>query len=227
MGRGGVRVYGCGVDPGYRYAYVHGFASSAHSYKGTVLRERFAESGGVERWLPDFNRPSFGELSHAAMLAHMDEVDQLGDRDAPWRLIGSSLGGWLAARWAELRPDRVDRLLLLCPGFGLAQRWPEMLGAAKMDEWARVGSLPFPDATGTPVPVHYAFFEESLREVAAPEVPCKTVIVHGSRDEVVPVESSRRYARPRPHVTLLEVDDDHGLAASIEVIELEARRLFA
>lgn len=214
------------MDPSYRYAYLHGFASSANAHKGTALRDRFARSG-IELWLPDLNRPSFGALSHAAMLAHLDAMDGLGDTAKPWRLIGSSLGGWLAARWAQLRPTRVERLVLLCPGFRLCERWPERFGPAAMEAWARDGSMMVPDATGTPVALHYAFFEESCAEVAEPEVPCRTLILHGSRDEVVPLAFSRYYARTRPRVTLVELDDDHALADSIDVIEMEVRRFFA
>jgi len=38
-------------------------------------------------------------------------------------------------------------------------------------------------------------------------------------DETVPIESSRRYAASRSNVTLLEVEDDHNLVASIPLIE--------
>jgi pimeloyl-ACP methyl ester carboxylesterase len=31
-------------------------------------------------------------------------------------LIGSSMGGYIAARYAELHPEQVAKLVLLCPG---------------------------------------------------------------------------------------------------------------
>lgn len=44
-------------------------------------------------------------------------------------------------------------------------------------------------------------------------------IVHGTRDETVPVDVSRRFvARSGPHVRLTEVDDDHRLGASTATI---------
>ena len=46
---------------------------------------------------------------------------------------------------------------------------------------------------------------------------CPTTIVHGLRDDVVPIEVSRRFAA-RTGATLIEVDDDHRLSASREVI---------
>ena len=179
--------------------------------------------------LPDLNRPSFAELSPAAVLAAVDELDVNlgpGPKLAPWCFVGSSFGGWVAARWAEMRKERVQRLVLLCPGFDLASRWPVLFGEDRMVEWQRTGTLALADGAGELVPVHYAFYTESLAIPAWPVVPCETLIVHGTRDEVVPIESSRRYAREHAHVRLIEVDDDHALTASADLIADEALRFF-
>jgi len=41
-----------------------------------------------------------------------------------------------------------------------------------------------------------------------------------------PIELSREFAKTRPHVQLLEVDDDHELAKSVPRIVEEATRFF-
>lgn len=198
-----------------RYAYLHGFGSSPQTKKGVRLAEVFAGHGIVlER--PELNRPSFERLSPAAALAEIDRVDAAGQ--GPWCFVGSSLGGWFAARWAELHPERVHRLVLLCPGFDLAARWPTIVGAAGMERWRREGSLLFPDGAGTLRPVHWGFYEEGAKLPPRPEVPCPTRIYHGVRDETVPVETSRSYASTREHVELIELDDVHALVDSIETI---------
>lgn len=43
--------------------------------------------------------------------------------------------------------------------------------------------------------------------------PCKTIVVHGVRDEIIPIEVSRAWSRAN-RMTLIECDDDHSLAAS-------------
>lgn len=53
--------------------------------------------------------------------------------------------------------------------------------------------------------------------------PCPTTVVHGTADDVIPIEVSRRFAREHG-VTLHEVDDDHrlasaGLAKLLDVVE--------
>jgi pimeloyl-ACP methyl ester carboxylesterase len=205
-----------------RYAYLHGFASGPLARKGLGLRQAF-EDRGAPFSLPDLNRPSFAQLSHSAMLEAIDELTAAGE---PWRFVGSSLGGWVAARWAELHPDRVDRLVLLCPGFGLGSRWPKLLGEAAMERWEASGAHPFPDGAGELVDVHWDFYQESLRQPPVPQVPCPTLLIHGRADQVVPIESSRRYAAEHPHVELLEVEDDHPLTLSLDRVVVEAARFF-
>lgn len=207
----------------YRYAHMHGFASSPLSRKGTYLAKVF-ESVGIRMELPDLNRPSFSKLTYTSALSAMNELDSR--KEARWRITGSSMGGYLAARWAELHPRRMDKLVLLCPGFNMGSRWPDLLGEETMKRWKKEGSLAIPDAVGKPVAVHYAFIEEARKHPPWPEVPCPTLIIHGTRDETVPVENSRRYAASRPAVRLVEVDDDHALIGSLDLIVEETLNFF-
>lgn len=211
----------------HRYAYLHGFASSSRSFKGVALRERLAPRG-VELELADLNRPSFRDLTYTGALEAIDALDATGwgDEQGTWRFIGSSMGGYLATRWAELHPARVDRLFLLCPGFDLVARWPALLGEANYRKWSDEGHFAFFDAAGKLQPVHWGFIEDARRHTALPEVDCPVRILHGRQDDVVPVASSRAYAAGRDHVSLVEVDDDHGLAASVDRIAHEVVGFF-
>ncbi len=219
-----------------RYAYLHGFASSPLSAKGVALAQRLA-SRGVTLERPDLNAPSFAKLTITGSLGVLDSQHDRATRQARaagdddpvrWRLVGSSMGGYLAARWAELHPERVEALLLLCPGFQMNERWPKLFGVDAIASWRAHGWHAVPDATGKLVRVHWGFLQDAIdHHPPIPTVPCPTRIVHGRRDEVVPVETSRAYAATHPdRVTLVEVDDDHGLAASLDRIEAEALTLF-
>jgi uncharacterized protein len=214
-----------------RHAYLHGFASSSLSKKGVALRRFYAERGATLE-TPDLNAPSFAELSYTGMLDAFDRFDrELDEREgveagtARWRLIGSSMGGYLAARWAQLHPERVDRLLLLCPAFDFVARWPNLIGADNFERWRERGRFPLPDATGTVVEVHFGLVEDAMTHPARPSVPCPTTIIHGTRDAVVPISSSREYVAGlvpgpgQPELRLVEVDDDHLLTASLPTIE--------
>ncbi len=151
-------------------------------------------------------------------------LDQLFGADAQDRVsfIGSSMGGYLAARWAELNPDRVGRLLLLCPGFGLNHRWPDLIGRDAFATWQKTGWHPFPNGAGIPEDVHFGLIDDAMDHPTYPKVPCPTVIIHGAQDEIVPVESSKTYVQHYPEVELEIVDDDHRLTESIELIATTA-----
>ena len=207
-----------------RYAYLHGFRSSPLAKKGVHVRDTFAPHG-VDFLLPDLNQPSFAELSVGAMLAHLDRIHEEQGRPE-WRIVGSSLGGWLAARWAELHRSRVDRLVLLCPAFDIEARWPELLGHEHFAQWQRDGVLVMDDASGVPTPLHYGFYEEAKHQSAWPKVSCPVTVVHGTRDTSVPIASSRRWVRENPDAVLVEVDDGHDLLDSLDAIDRAIRDTF-
>ncbi len=209
----------------FRYLYLHGFGSSRDSEKGLQLRHRLAPAG-IELELLDVNRPTFETQTYSAILAHLDEIDRGTGDGVRLRIAGSSMGGYLAARWAELHPERVDRLFLLCPGFDLAARWPLMVGDEAMRAWERDGELEVA-ASGTKRSLHWQFVIDSRGHPAFPEVPCPTCIVHGTQDEVVPVEFSREYGQGRGHVRLVELTDNHLLHDSVARIGDEMLRHFA
>ena len=139
--------------------------------------------------------------------------DRLSDKSAI--LIGSSLGG-LTAAWAAERMPQVRRTILLAPAFEFGRRWEKAVGADAIAAWKSSGTRMFYHyGHKTELPLHYQFVEDALQYAEAGlqrQVP--TAIVHGIRDDVVPVQVSRSYAAERRWVSLLEVDSDHALGDS-------------
>lgn len=208
----------------FRYAYLHGFASSPLSRKGVVLRHVFA-TRGLTLHAPDLNVPSFERLTISAMVEAVDRLDEEVPGEA-WRFIGSSMGGYLAALWTSLHPDRVDRLVLLAPGFDMADRWPDVVGRGNWERWEREGELPLPDASGTPRPLHWGFVLDGRKWPQEPAVSCPTLVIHGVQDVVVPPEVSARWGSHQADVRRVEVDDEHQLLCSMDVIERECLSFF-
>ena len=215
-----------------RYAYLHGFLSGPQSSKGRALRNFFA-SNSIDLALLDLNtdgNPS--KLTHAGASAQIDAHWRADAARAPLRLVGSSFGGTAALAYANRHPERVDRLLLLCPGFDLGARWESIVGADALAAWERVGVHTFAlPRTGEPCDVPWAFVEESRRQPPLEPPPCPTVIVHATEDEVVPWTLSADFVERCPDAArpdLVLVDDDHALCApaSLAAVEWEAARLF-
>lgn len=200
-----------------RYLYLHGFASGPLATKAQAA-SRALEQRGLTLERPDLNIPDFAHLTVSAAL---DAIDQLAAQDqAPISFIASSLGGYIATLWTLKNPERVAKSLLLCPGFGLVERWPSLIGAANFERWRSHGSFPFEDGAGVPTPVHWRFIEDIQLYNSTPPPIRPTRIIHGRQDEVVPYESSHTYAARYPQqVSLISVDDDHRLTHSLEVVE--------
>ncbi len=201
-----------------RCLYLHGFASGPGSSKGLAFAEYFGERG-VEVERLDLRIPSLAHLRPSAMIDHTLEV--IGDR-GPLVIIGSSLGGLTAARVAA-RSKAVQALVLLAPAFRLIERWRARLGEDAWQAWQRDGSLAIHDhAEKREARVDFGFADDALALDALdggwPPAVVPTWIAHGRADETVDVELSRAWVAAAPAASLLELDDDHQLHASVPVI---------
>jgi pimeloyl-ACP methyl ester carboxylesterase len=202
-------------DGGLRYAYVHGFASGPRSKKGNAFAAAL-RGAGAEVHLPDLNVPSFERLTCSGMLAGLDALDAGVAADGRgWGLIGSSLGGWAATRWAELHPDRVARLVLLAPGLDLATRWRALLDDERLARWQREEWIDAVDGDRQPSRLHWGFMTDARAQPGWPRPPCPTLVLHGDADSVVPLAVSEELVRRYPEVTLEVVADDHDLLCTL------------
>ena len=203
--------------------YLHGFASSPQSSKATFFAVKL-KALGLEVEVPDLNEPDFSTLTITRMIDRL--VATIDARDGePVTLIGSSLGGFVAVQTSILRPERIDRMILLAPALDLDGDRLQELGDRGLDEWKRTGELNvFHYGYGRTVPVHYGLFEDIGRygsmEVS-PSMPIQ--IFQGRRDTAVDPESVERWAAERPNVELHMLDDDHQLAASLPYIWTKAK----
>jgi pimeloyl-ACP methyl ester carboxylesterase len=137
-------------------------------------------------------------------------------------VFGSSLGGLTAARAAE-RDPRIMALVLLAPAFHLIDRWRQLPG---WDDWRRTGWRDIHDyTTNQPARIDFGFADDVMAiDVGYPDIRVPTLILHGTRDDTVPIEASRTFARGKPHVRLVELDDGHDLIASLPRLLDEADR---
>jgi predicted esterase len=147
--------------------FIHGSGGDkSQTYKARILRGLFP---GM--LTPDFN----GNL-----LERMAQLRAILGKETGWTLIGSSLGGLMAALFATQAPGQVRKLVLLAP-------------ALTLPEFAE--DLPAPIAV-------------------------QTIVVHGTRDELLPLEAGRTLAeKVFTNLTYLVVDDDHRLHKTAETLD--------
>jgi pimeloyl-ACP methyl ester carboxylesterase len=190
-----------------RYLYLHGFASSPDSRKARFFIEKL---NGIGIRLEALNlAPDFRNLTISSQLAVIHEAAH----NQQVVLIGSSLGGYLAALYAAGHPETVDRMLLLAPAFDFHRLWQKELGAGKLSEWRESGTiLIYHYGAGRKTPLGFQLMEDAAKYPAFPNIKQPCLILHGLNDEVVPYEKSARFAAGHPdNAKLLPVDSGHEL----------------
>ena len=190
--------------------HLHGFASSACSTKARYLEERFRELPHVLFLVPDFN-PSPSDFRYLTITGMINRLRQyiLDHKIGTSSMIGSSMGCLVALHYAH-RFGGVKRLLLLAP---LLSYTLLPMDSGTFAEWEREGETEvFHYGFNKKVPLRYDFHLDGLsyQEQIPPSV--RVGIIHGKRDEVIPLDHSRKYAAKYPDVvTVREVDSDHTL----------------
>jgi abhydrolase domain-containing protein 6 len=110
-------------------------------YDGPIMQDRLA--GGQP------NNISFLTDRHEE---YLDRFVQ----SPPYHLVASSLGAQISVEYAARHPEKVDKLVLLCPsGFGSVERFPVMEGARSKNYQGLVESTFFNHRRASPRIVKY------------------------------------------------------------------------
>lgn len=196
-----------------RIIYLHGFASGPNSRKAQFFREHFA-ARGIRIEIPILDEGDFEGLTITGQLRLIESL-AAGE---PVQLIGSSMGGYVASLYAALHPE-TDRLVLLAPAFYFTERWPQNVGAEKVEAWKRSGSMPvFHYAENGMREIGYQLVEDGARYPGAPDFHQPALIFHGTQDNVVPASYSQEFVTSHPNARLRLLDSGHELTDCLDVI---------
>jgi pimeloyl-ACP methyl ester carboxylesterase len=203
-----------------RVVYLHGFASSPQSSKARFFGSKFAEAG-VAFNAPQLDQGEFRDLTISgqmvvvgnAVSAHREKLA----KHEPLVLMGSSLGGYLAALYAQRHPKAVDRLVLLAPAFEFLRRWRARLSIDEMENWKKEGSIPiYHYGSNTEQRLGYGFLEDAAQYESAPDFHQRALILHGTDDKVVPSQVSHDFALEHTRVRLALFKSGHELTDVLE-----------
>lgn len=205
-----------------RVVYLHGFASGPNSSKANFFRSKL-EACGIPVSIPDLAE---GDFEHLTITKQLKVVERSIEGSGTI-LIGSSMGGYLAALYAA-RNSGIDRLVLLAPAFGFSSRWPETLGVDAMNAWRTSGFRKvFHYGQGKEVSLSYGLIEDAEEYEDYPTVTQPTLILHGTRDTVVPSTLSSDFATGRSNVRLVLLDSDHALTDASDRLWMESAEFLA
>ena len=178
---------------------------------------------GQEVHVPALDGGDFPNLTISGQLKIIEEQAQ----GAPISLIGSSMGGYLAALYAERHPE-VRRVVLMAPAFGFARRWPLRLGQQVTDAWQREGSMEvFHYGYNQAKRVGYKLLEDGLQYADFPNFGQPGLIFHGKNDDVVPASFSVEFAKKHANAELHVWDSDHELVNVLEPMWERVRAFLA
>jgi uncharacterized protein len=203
-----------------RIVYLHGFASSPQSSKAQFFRQKFDQLG-VSFEAPQLDEGNFEGLTITGQLAVVERA--VGGQTAV--LMGSSLGGYLAALYAARHPGEVERMVLLAPAFQFASRWRARFRPEDLELWKQQGSAPFFHyGYKSAQRLGYSFVEDADQYEDAPDFGQPVLILHGSEDAVVPPGISREFAAGRPNVRLRLFPSGHELTDVLAGLWMETSR---
>jgi pimeloyl-ACP methyl ester carboxylesterase len=179
---GVVHVFdGAGLGEFGRVVCVHGLISSAASYARTLLRLRPHFERVIALDLPGHGKspPPRRRLSPTTLSESVEEV-LLEETERPALLVGNSLGGGLALRFAMSHPERVRGLVLTSPA-GAALTDPEqdsLLATFHMSS-LRDGRRFFERLYHRPPPLSTLFAWDLLRIIGRPHL---RELIHALRE---------------------------------------------
>ena len=147
----------------------------------------------------------------------------------PVVLVGSSMGAWIMLLAALAIPERIHGLVgvAAAPDFTEDLLW-DRLGADQRTALQRDGVIRLPSSYGEPLPFTWRLVEDGRRHLVLRSpipLPCPVRLLHGTADEDVPWETSRRLAealRGRDVALTLVKDGGHRLSEPHELALLGA-----
>ena len=228
----------CGPDDAPPLLLLHGSGANATMWMGdvTAWAEHFRVHAVDMIGEPGLSAPSRPPLDSPAYALWLDDVlDHLGiERTA---VTGASLGGWLALDYATRRPDRVERLALLCPGGIGRQKVGALLKALLYKPFGRWGmrrsikAVAGVDVRAMPEVADYlaltfthflprrdrlpVFPDDVLRRLTMP-----VLVIVGGRDAMLDSHDTAKrmnHAVPHANVTLLP-DVAHAIVGQTQPI---------
>ncbi len=210
-------------NPERLWIHLHGFATNVLGSKIEFARNYFKRTKAFSFYAMDMDYEKHTTTEVLEVLEAL--VLGFSERYRHITLCGSSHGGYIATNYVRFRKlGNVKSLLLLAPSFETLGLIIKELGYEKVKGWLEgKKKLRFKEED-LEIEVREDFATDILQrgyeiiqkeEVRFPEdPPVDIIVVHGNRDEVVPVERTRLFVSKVKVKEFIEVDDDHQLSES-------------
>jgi pimeloyl-ACP methyl ester carboxylesterase len=189
------------------YVYLHGLASVRAGQKSDAVA-RLAASEGASFTRFDFrghgdSAGTMWDLTISGMiedtvtvLEHASKSHSLGVQGCPSHiLVGSSMGGLVAAWTAVEARHLVEALVLLAPGLNLCEQWQMYrLGDEETEQALRIKSSYCDNIDlGPSMLADYANYDEGKLAAELTRLRVPVLLVHGESDDAIPIMDAANF----------------------------------
>ncbi|MDQ7038615.1 MAG: YqiA/YcfP family alpha/beta fold hydrolase [Aquificota bacterium] len=217
-------------NPERIWIHLHGFATNVMGGKIEFARNHFRRTKIYSFFAMDMDYEKHTTTEVLDVLEAL--ILGFSERFREITLCGSSHGGYVAVNYIRFRKTgNVKKVLLLAPSFETLRLIVKELGEEKVKYWLEGKEKLRLVEEGREVEVREDFARDILEngyeiirngEVNFPErPPVDIIVVHGTRDEIVPVESTRTFVSRVRVRRYIEVDDDHRLSETFGRVLLQ------
>ena len=211
-------------DPKRLWLHLHGLATNVYGQKIEFLRNYFFEKGLYSFFAMDMDYEKHTPTNTLDLLKVL--ISGFSEEYEEITLCGSSHGAYVALNYVRFRPlYNLKRLVLLAPSYNTLTLILDTFGREKFKEWLEGKE----EATIVEEDREITFIKEWAKDILEndyeiiegdkvkfpAEPPVEIVIMHGMRDEIVPIKYSELFVSKVKVKKFLKVDDDHGLNESV------------
>ncbi|MFW9777580.1 MAG: alpha/beta fold hydrolase [Candidatus Heimdallarchaeota archaeon] len=214
--------------------YFYGFASGPDSRKASFIRERIRGEDQIAKFFVyDYisSETAFSELRLSRLFQKIkSDIPKILANYCQERciLLGSSFGGFLAAWFAQLHPEFIDRLILMAPALRFSLDFIQSALNVSLSDWKKRGFVLVEHYRYQKlVPLRYSFCQDMITippPKISPEFKVPTLILHGNQDLVVPSKWSEDLAKDNSNVTFKKLTANHSLQGQEGKIWSEIKR---
>ena len=207
------------------WLHLHGLATNVFGRKIEFLRNYFKEKKTYSFFACDMDYEKHTTTNTLGFLEVL--VRGFSQKFKEITLCGSSHGGYVALNYVRKRPlFNVKKLVLLAPSYNTLSLIIKTFGEEKVKPWLEGRE----ELTIVEEERQVTFIKEWAKdilendyeiikdkEIDFPEIPpVEIVIMHGIKDDIVPIQYSELFTGKVKVKKFLKVDDDHKLNESLE-----------
>lgn len=210
-------------NPYRLWVHLHGFASNVWGSKIETLRNIFRERKNYSFFAMDMDYEKHTTSEILNVLEAL--ITGFSRKFGEITLCGSSHGGYVAVNYLRFKEiGNIKRVVLFAPSFETLALIVKELGRERVKDWLEGKEKLVFKEQDREIEVREDFATDIIKnryeiiegeKVNFPEKPpVDIIIVHGTKDEIVPVERSRLFTSKVKVKEYIEVEDDHQLSQS-------------